>query len=36
LIGAEHWEYSVQMLKEMKEKMGEEKFNEWKKQFRDN
>lgn len=34
-IGADHWDMSVQMLKEMKEKMGEEKFKKWKQQFRD-
>ena len=34
-IGAEHWNMSVQMLKEIKEKMGEQKFNEFKKQFYD-
>ena len=31
LVGKEHWDYSVEMLREMKEKMGEQKFNEWKK-----
>ena len=31
LVGAEHWDYSVQMLREMKEKMGEQKYNEWRK-----
>jgi len=36
LIGPEHWDMSVQMLKEMKDKMGEKKFYEWRKQYYDN
>lgn len=32
-ITAEHWNISLEHLKALKEKMGEEKFNEWKKQF---
>jgi len=36
LIGPEHWDMSVEMLKEMKEKMGEKKFYEWRKQYYEN
>ena len=35
-VVAEHWDISVQMLKEMKEKMGDKKFYEWRHKFYDN
>lgn len=35
-ITAEHWDISVEHLKALREKMGEEKFKEWRKQFYDN
>jgi GT2 family glycosyltransferase len=35
-ISKDHWDVSLDMLKNMKEKMGEDKFNTWKSQFYDN
>jgi len=35
-IGPQHWDASVEMLTEMKKRMGEEKFKQFKKQFHDN
>ncbi len=35
-IGAEHWNISLDMIKEMREKMGEEKFKKYKETFYDN
>lgn len=34
-VGQDHWNASLEMLKEMKKKMGDEKFYEWRKQFYD-
>ena len=33
IITSDHWDMSLSMLKELKETMGEDKFNEWKKRF---
>jgi len=34
-VSKDHWDVSLDMLKNMEEKMGKEKFNQWKSQFYD-
>lgn len=34
-IGPQHWDISLEQIEKLKNQMGEEKFNEWKKKFYD-